>query len=301
MAKKYTGPIKSNLVEPKDAIRVGSVTTFLHALERIKKQTGTTFFYRGHSRFTYRLTPSIYRNQGWVENEDIMLRELILRCPNEFASLTSTFQTLVKMQHYGLPTRLLDLTANPLVALYFACEATNSSESGEVLAFEIPTTEVKYYDSDTVSVIANIARRPSSFTIPPTTLNKADFNREQTIRYLLHEIKQEKPYFEPEIMTEHLASVICVRPKLENPRIIRQDGAFFLFGVDGSKQFPATVPSRYVATSSSQSARILVISSDKRRIRGQLESLGVSQGTVYPEIDRVADFLKNRYVAQSET
>lgn len=290
--------IKRQTPDPADAIRIGSVRTFLDALEKLERPNGSVFFYRGHRSFTYLLEPSIYRDARLVENEDFMFKELILRCPNDFSSLASTFQTLVKMQHYGLPTRLLDLTANPLVALYFACDpAEPTSESGEVLAFGVPTKEVKYFDSDTVSVIANVARRPGSFTVPPATLSKAEFNDEPTIRYLLHEIKQEKPYFEPEIVREHLESVVCVRPKLENPRIIRQDGAFFLFGMAGSKPKPASVPAEYVATSASK--RILVIGSEKRRIRSQLESLGIFHGTVYPEIDRVAEFLKNHYAPQN--
>jgi len=287
-------------IDPEGAIRVGSVRTFLDALEKLEKPPGTMFFYRGHPSFTYRLQPSIYRDARWVENEDIMFKELILRCPNEFASLASTFQTLVKMQHYGLPTRLLDLTTNPLIALYFACDPFEpTSESGEVLGFGIPTNEVKYYDSDTVSVIANISRRPSSFALPQEKLTKEKFNKDSTIRYLLHEIKQEKPYFEPVIVREHLESVTCVRPKLENPRIIRQDGAFFLFGVTESKLNPAIVPERYIATSAAK--RILIIGSEKRRIRSQLESLGIFQGTVYPEIDRVADFLRQHYATSTES
>lgn len=285
--------------DPPDVDRVGSVRTYLDALEKLDRPTGTTFFFRGHSSFTYALQPSIYRDRRLVAHEDVMFKELILRCPNDFASLASTFQTLVKMQHYGLPSRLLDLTANPLIALYFACDpADPSSESGEVIAFGVPTQEVKYYDSDTVSVIANIARRPSDFQLPPSDLTKEAFNADPAIRYLLHEIKQEKPYFEPEIVREHLESVVCVRPKLENPRIIRQDGAFFLFGVKGSKSQGATVPARYVASTGPR--RILIIGSEKTRIRGQLESLGISKVTVYPEIDRVADFLKGRYAPKIE-
>lgn len=235
--------IKRTALTPPDAIRVGAVTTFLHALEKFDRPSDISFFYRGHQSFTYSLIPRIYRDAGWIENEDVMFKELILRCPNDFSSVASTFQTLVKMQHYGLPTRLLDLTANPLIALYFACaEADHSKQSGEVIVFWVPTNEIKYYDSDTVSVIANIARRPANFVVPSAGLSKIQFNKKPEIKYLLHEIKQEKPYFEAQIQREHLESVICVKPKMENPRIIRQDGAFLLFGVDGVKTSSVACP-----------------------------------------------------------
>lgn len=292
--------LKRVVPDPPDAVRVGSVRTFLDALEGLGPREGLTFFYRGHASHTYALTPSVYRDPRLVANEDVMFKELILRCPNEFSSLSSTFQTLVKMQHYGLPTRLLDLTANPLIALYFACDQyVPKSESAEVVAFGIPTREVKYYDSDTVSVIANLARRPHNFEMPDPGLSHKQFNDHKTIRYLLHEIKQEKPYFEPSIVREHLESVVCVRPKLENPRIVRQDGAFLLFGISTFKSEKCAVPPRYIATHGQK--RILIIGSERRKIRDQLESLGISQSTVYPEIDRVAEFLKLHFAPPSET
>ena len=292
--------IKRVVPDPPDALRIGSVRTFLDALEKIGPRDGMSYFYRGHPSCTYSLTPSIYRDPRLVANEDVMFKELILRCPNDFASLNSTFQTLVKMQHYGLPTRLLDLTANPLIALYFACDPFDiARQSAEVIVFGIPTREIKYYDSDTVSVIANIARRPHDFEIPDPSLSLEKFNKHKTIRYLLHEIKQEKPYFEPEIQREHIGSVVCVRPKLENPRIIRQDGAFLLFGVNIFKSEQAVVPGHYIASRNEQ--RMLIIGSERGRIRTQLEALGISKSTVYPEIDRVAEFLKAHYAPLSET
>ncbi len=293
--------LKIAIPDPPDAVRIGSVRTFLDALEKLDREFGRNFFYRGHPSSTYSLLPSLYRDSNHVANEDVMFKELLLRCPNDFASLDSTFQTLVKMQHYGLPTRLLDLTSNPLIALYFACEPYDTKgQSGEVIAFGVPTAELKYFDSDTVSVISNLSRRPHDFEVPESGLTDPEFNTRKAIRYLLHEIKQEKPYFEPVIKREHLGAVVCVRPKLSNPRIVRQDGAFFLFGVDVFKSIPAKIPAKYIASTGPR--RILVISSEKTKIRTQLEALGISKGTVYPEIDRVAEFLKTHYASPtSET
>jgi hypothetical protein len=171
------------------------------------------------------------------------------------------------------------------------------SESGEVVAFKVPKEKIKYYDSDTVSVIANLSRCSSSFVLPDAgLLNDDKFNDDPTIRFLLHEIKQERPYFEPKIIRSDLEFVICVKPKLENPRIIRQDGAFFLFGVDGKKLNCAAIPEDYVA--SSGSSRILVIGKEKQNIRKQLEALGISKGSVYPEIERVAEFIKGHFATK---
>lgn len=89
-------------------------------------------FYRGHSDINFISEPSIFRN-GYYENEYLMYQELVVRCQNDFINCNSHFDFLKLMQHYGLPTRLLDLTLNPLVALYFACE--NDNGVGEVMAY----------------------------------------------------------------------------------------------------------------------------------------------------------------------
>lgn len=78
---------------------IGSVRTLLGNLESLSKDSDYEFYFRGHSNKDYTLTPSIYRNPGWIKNEHKMFRELILRCPDEFHELGTTFQKLVKMQH----------------------------------------------------------------------------------------------------------------------------------------------------------------------------------------------------------
>ena len=273
------------MLEPEQ--KVGAISTFLQRLEKISCKKGGILFYRGHSNYNYLLEPSLYRNDGWISNEGTMLKELMLRCPNDFAGGLSTFQTLVKMQHYSLPTRLLDITSNPLVALYFAC-TTHPDEDGEVIVMDYDIKQVKYFDSDTVSVISNLSRRPSNFQIP--IANSIDsFNKTEEIKLLLHDVRQDKPHFEPIIQSSHLGQVICVKPMLDNPRIIRQDGAFLLFGIDGEKSKPARLDPSIVIE------KIKINKTKKNELSKQLESLGISKATIFPEIEQVATHIKENY------
>lgn len=273
--------------------KIGSIKTFIERLEALNldNPSDSVFYFRGHSDHEgFSLVPSIYREKEWIENEHRMFREIIMKCPNDFAHVNSAFEKLVRMQHYSLPTRLLDLTANPLAALFFAVNE-NPDKDAEVLIFRIPKKEVKYYDSDTVSILTNIAKRPEDFEIDSIKgKTKAQFNKQKQITYLHHEIKEEKPYFAPVIVESDLESVVCVKPKLDNPRIIRQDGAFFVFGIKGKKSIPASVPESYRLTT--ESYRLIVNKSGKAKIFGQLATLGINEATMYPEIDTVSKYIK---------
>lgn len=93
-------------------------------------------FYRGHSDSNYKLVPSIDRVSLDAKfNVCSAERDLITKAKNEYPVLFSEtdnpLDLLVKLQHYGIPTRLLDISANPLVALYFTVR-NNLEKNGEL-------------------------------------------------------------------------------------------------------------------------------------------------------------------------
>ena len=120
---------------------VSSVNSYVSSL---KKEAGTLFF-RGHADPNYILRPSIMRTPRLLQNESEIYHELIINCPDDFEKCHTHLEKLVKMQHYGLPTRLLDITRNPLVALYFACES-NPESYGELVLISPENHEIKKDD-----------------------------------------------------------------------------------------------------------------------------------------------------------
>jgi len=52
---------------------------------------------------------------------------------------------LVRMQHYKIPTRLLDVTSHAYVALFFACEG-DESQNGKVFVFGFPQNGIAFFD-----------------------------------------------------------------------------------------------------------------------------------------------------------
>lgn len=267
-----------------------SISGVSNFVSNIKKQKH--LFFRGHADANYMLLPSIMRSVNLRKNEYKLYNELLINCPNDFEKCHTHLERLVEMQHYGLPTRLLDISRNLLVALYFACES-NFDTYGELVLLSAENKDIKYPQSDTVSILSSLPNFPYEKQIEILDLvNDLTINNEQFNALngrLIHEIRLEKPAFQAEINKTDLSNSYIVYALKNNNRIIKQDGAFILCGLlDGSSNLEHF---RY----KEKNKKIVILLSNKRKILDQLETFSINKATLFPEIESVANYIKNKY------
>ena len=275
-----------------DTIR--SVSEYLECLSKIKTEPKATFsvgcftLFRGQANANWLLSPSLYR-QNLFEAENLLLTEIKHICPNEFGD--NRFDSLVKMQHFGMPTRLLDVTTNPLVSLYFACESSEqSNEDGIVYIF--PNMPVSWSNDPLVDLVMDFVYDY--------------FPRKMWLDQMLDQSQKKYRNGSYRLMPDTIDSLLhyltvpafAVMPAKTNERIEAQDGAFFVFGMHFSNREVSTNPGTIgrvyynfepieidnVQQIWKKTETLRIPAAAKKGILNQLDILGINERKLFPDL-----------------
>ena len=156
-------------VEPRSSRAVMSVLGSIGVFS-----SGQSFAWRGTSSADYDLRSALHRHLGRADESQVRRAEvdLLRRARKWGLGVTASgpvddLQLLADLQHFGIPTRLIDFTSNPMTALWFACQTPSNqtvARSGLLLALDV----AKWRVVESVPSTARTDLRQPEFYSPTT-------------------------------------------------------------------------------------------------------------------------------------
>lgn len=278
--------------------------------------------FRGQPDLDFPLIPSIARGRGSsiaisIFNEERNLIEMAkIRMPTVFKKDLEPIELLALLQHHGIPTRMLDVTENSLVALYFACcDEKCSNKDGEVIVFKDTQNNIGNYPI--VQAIADSYRICGGASVTASIfLNKAknfDYFREQQYLIQLMSKNSEAKHgtgksteFDSWMLGISRSPLFIYAP-FSSLRQKMQQGRYILFPNDvkvTDKRIVYFEPmiSEIPKNHSCIAARIQVDASSKGKILQQLSLFGISRQTLFPDsTDVVCEEIKKDALARIQS
>lgn len=235
------------------------------------KRYRSNFVFRGLSDSSYDLLTSLTR----VCRDNLKLEQCLLRNFKKYASSElniSGFWEMVSIaQHHGLPTRLLDWTFSPFVALHFATEDFSKyDKDAAIWCIDFVEAHKLLPNTFTDSLVENYA-----YGFTTEMLNELAPNFESLKKYEAEsEAKTFVTFFEP--------------PSIDS-RIINQ---YALFSVMSD---PSVTITDWLKSHVNMCKKIIIPSNLKLEIRDRLDQINMTERIIYPGFDGLCKWLTRHY------
>lgn len=265
------GPAGS--VRPSSAA-VDSVSGFLAEADKIwrgwsgARDYVATIWFRGHSDAVWSLVPGQYRPPHNKISEHRYRHDFLLRASPFLADATavpaSDWDWYFLMQHFGVPTRLLDWTESALVALYFATAETGTEADGLVWVLD-------------PRALNGLSERCGEY-VPIYT--------DDLVKPLLNSLWQEATDDMP-------VTPLAIDPPHNSRRLAAQRGKFTVHGtsrngIESYTQLGAGL------------VGLRVPATVKNRLRRQLMIAGITEAVLFPGLDGLGREIRESYATEWE-
>ncbi|MCX8131429.1 MAG: FRG domain-containing protein [Clostridia bacterium] len=228
----------------------------------------TSFVFRGISDKGYELKTSLERNcKDNCGLENSILRNFIKYARLGAESEKNIWKVLAIAQHHGLPTRLLDWTYSPFVAMHFATFDTDSFDKDGV----IWCINIERMHEVIPGKLRTILKRENAYAFTTEMLsekcsNLGDFDTLSDNPFLL--------FFEPPSLDDRIINQFGLHSVVSNPTIIHDE-------------ILVNYPDYY--------KRLIIPKEIKLEIRDKLDQANINERVLFPGLDGLCTWLARHY------
>lgn len=241
---------------------------FLESRDAELERFRSPFLFRGMDRAAWHLDTTLMRLGGdFVKLERPLLRNFRKYAPNAVVEQDTVWNWLALAQHHGLPTRLLDWTFSPLVAVHFAVwKDEHMKEPGAI--WMVDSWDVRRYYPERVE---KVARREYAAGLDVHMLSEVFQSLDQLDEFGDPPIAL---FFEPPSIDDRIANQAGVLSVLSDPGIAMDD---------------------WLVTRDVRTIKLVIPPERKWEIRDKLDHCNINERVLFPGLDGLSQWLKRYY------